>query len=47
MQTIDVMLAAVALLLDDCVVVTTDSDLSAVPELPVENWTASGAIDVP
>lgn len=37
MQTIDVMLAAVALSLGNCVVVTVDSDLSAVPGLKIEN----------
>lgn len=38
MQTIDMMLAAIALSLGDCTVVTTDSDLSAIPGLSVENW---------
>lgn len=38
MQVIDVMLAAVALSLGNCTVVTTDSDLSAIPGLAVENW---------
>lgn len=38
MQDIDVMIAAVALALGNCTVVTTDSDLSAVPGLSVENW---------
>jgi len=38
MQVIDMMLAAIALNLPNCVVVTTDSDLSAVPGLPVVNW---------
>lgn len=37
MQTVDIQLAAVALILG-CTVVTTDSDLSAVPGLSVENW---------
>lgn len=32
------MIAAVALSLENCVVVTTDSDLMAVPDLAVENW---------
>jgi tRNA(fMet)-specific endonuclease VapC len=40
MQQIDVMIAAVALSLGNCTVVTTDSDLSAVPGLAVENWAA-------
>jgi tRNA(fMet)-specific endonuclease VapC len=38
MQVVDVMIAAVALSLGNCTVVTTDSDLSAVPRLTVENW---------
>ncbi|HVK15468.1 MAG TPA: type II toxin-antitoxin system VapC family toxin [Fimbriiglobus sp.] len=40
MQPIDIMIAAVALTLGNCTVVTTDSDLSAVPGLAVENWAA-------
>jgi len=38
MQQIDIQIAAIALTLGDCTVVTTDSDLSAVPGLSVENW---------
>ena len=38
MQVVNVMIAAIALRLGDCVVVSTDSDLSAVPGLRVENW---------
>jgi tRNA(fMet)-specific endonuclease VapC len=38
MQTIDIQIAAIAMALGNCVVVTTDSDLSAVPGLAVENW---------
>lgn len=38
MQVVDMMLAAIALSLGDCTVVTTDSDLLAVPGLTVENW---------
>lgn len=41
MQTIDIMLAAIALSLGNCTVVTTDSDLLAVPGLAVENWETS------
>jgi len=41
MQVVDVQLAAIALTLGDCTVVTTDSDLSAVPGLRVENWTTA------
>jgi tRNA(fMet)-specific endonuclease VapC len=39
MQVIDMMIAATAHTFSDCIVVTTDSDLSAVPGLKVENWT--------
>jgi len=38
MQVIDMMLAAVAFAQQNCVVVTTDSDLSAVAGLAVVNW---------
>ena len=38
MQTIDIMLAAIAISLGDCTVVTCDSDLHAVPGLSVMNW---------
>ncbi|MBN9119560.1 MAG: type II toxin-antitoxin system VapC family toxin [Planctomycetes bacterium] len=37
-QTVDLMIAAIALTLGDCRVVTSDSDLSVVPRLNVENW---------
>ena len=38
MQQVDIQIAAIALTLGSCTVVTTDSDLSAVPGLSVENW---------
>jgi tRNA(fMet)-specific endonuclease VapC len=38
MQTIDIMIAAIAMTLGNCTVVSTDSDLTAVPGLTVENW---------
>ncbi len=38
MQTMDIMIAAIALSLGDCAVVSADSDLAAVPGLTVENW---------
>lgn len=41
MQIPDMQIAAIALALGKCTVVTTDSDLSAVPGLSVENWAAS------
>jgi hypothetical protein len=34
----DMMIAAIVLTLGNCTVVTTDSDLSTVPGLNVENW---------
>jgi tRNA(fMet)-specific endonuclease VapC len=39
LQQIDLQVAAIALTLGNCTVVTTDSDFSAVPGLTVENWT--------
>ena len=39
MQVVDIQLAAVAFSLGNCTVVTSDSDLSAIPGLSVENWT--------
>src|SRR5437867_6247775 len=39
-QQIDMQIAAIALSLENCTVVTKDSDLSAVPGLLVEDWTA-------
>jgi tRNA(fMet)-specific endonuclease VapC len=38
MQSIDIQIAAIALCLGNCTVVSKDSDLSAVPGLSVENW---------
>lgn len=38
MQQIDIMIAAIARSLDDCVVVSKDKDLLAVPGLRVEDW---------
>ena len=40
MQVIDMMIAAVALSLGNCTVISTDSDLAAIPGLSVENWNA-------
>jgi tRNA(fMet)-specific endonuclease VapC len=37
-QSIDLMIAAIALTLGNCTVVSSDSDLSRVPGLVVENW---------
>ena len=38
MQQVDIQIAAIARTLPNCVVVSKDSDLSAVPGLSVENW---------
>jgi len=38
MQQIDIQIAAIALSLGNCTVVSSDSDLAAVPGLAVENW---------
>ncbi len=38
MQQVDIQIAAIALSLGNCTVVSTDSDLNAVPGLTVENW---------
>lgn len=38
MQVIDIMIAAIALNLGNCTVVSTDSDFAAVPGLSLENW---------
>jgi tRNA(fMet)-specific endonuclease VapC len=40
MQQIDIQIAAIALSLGNCTVVSADSDLAAVPGLTVENWAA-------
>lgn len=40
MQQIDIQIAAIALSLGNCTVVSGDSDLADVPGLSVENWTA-------
>jgi tRNA(fMet)-specific endonuclease VapC len=41
MAQIDIMIAASAFSLGNCTVVSTDSDLRAVPGLAVENWAGS------
>lgn len=41
MQVVDIQLAAIALTLGNCTVVTTDGDPSAVPGLAIENWADS------
>ena len=38
MQVFDMMIAAIARSLNNCAVVTTDSDLAAIPGLSVVNW---------
>jgi tRNA(fMet)-specific endonuclease VapC len=42
MQQIDIQIAAIALSLGSCTVVSADTDLSAIPGLSVENWASSG-----
>jgi tRNA(fMet)-specific endonuclease VapC len=44
MQQIDIQIAAIALTLGNCTVVTTDSDLAAVPGLRTENWAESPSV---
>ncbi|MEK6256974.1 MAG: type II toxin-antitoxin system VapC family toxin [Planctomycetota bacterium] len=39
MQIMDMLIAAIAMTLNDCVVISKDSDLSAVAGLRVANWT--------
>ena len=39
MQQVDIQIAAIALTLGNCTVVSKDSDLSAVPGLTIEDWT--------
>jgi tRNA(fMet)-specific endonuclease VapC len=41
MQQIDIQIAAIALSLGNCAVVSTDSDLTAVPGLTVESWASN------
>jgi len=38
MQKIDIQIAAVALTLGNCVVITKDSDFAAIPGLQIEDW---------
>lgn len=38
MQQIDIQIAAIGLTLGNCTVVTSDSDMSAIPGLAFENW---------
>ncbi len=38
MQQVDMQVAAIALTLSQCIVVSEDTDLLAVPGLTVENW---------
>lgn len=40
-QQIDIMVAAIALSLGNCTVVSNDSDLSAVAGLTIENWSVT------
>jgi tRNA(fMet)-specific endonuclease VapC len=38
MQQIDIQIGAIARILPNCVIVSKDSDLSAIPGIAVENW---------
>lgn len=38
MQVMDIMIAAIAFSVGNCIVVSRDNDLSAVPGLTVVNW---------
>ena len=38
MQQIDIQIAAIAISMGNCTVVTRDSDFSAIPGLTIENW---------
>ncbi len=40
MQQVDIQVAAIALTLNQCTVVSEDSDLLAVPGLSVVNWSS-------
>jgi tRNA(fMet)-specific endonuclease VapC len=46
MQSVDIMVAAIALSLGNCTVVSADSDLMAVPGLVVENWAIGGRLEL-
>ena len=41
MQQVDIQIAAIAISVGNCVVITTDSDLSAIPGLKTQDWTVS------
>jgi tRNA(fMet)-specific endonuclease VapC len=41
MQQIDIQIAAIAISLGNCVVITTDSDLLAVPGLKTDDWSVT------
>jgi tRNA(fMet)-specific endonuclease VapC len=45
MQQVDMMIAAIALALGNCTVVSGDSDLMAIPGLTVEDWAADAPAD--
>jgi tRNA(fMet)-specific endonuclease VapC len=38
MQQVDIMIAAIAFALGSCTVVSSDSDLAAIPGLTIESW---------
>ena len=40
MQVVDIMVAAIAMTLNDSVIITTDSDLESIPGVKIERWLA-------
>ena len=40
MQQVDIQIAAIAMTLGNCTVITKDSDFAAIARLPIDNWTA-------
>jgi tRNA(fMet)-specific endonuclease VapC len=38
---VDIQLAAIALSLGNCTIITTDSDFAAIPDLSTEDWTTA------
>lgn len=43
MQQVDIQIAAIALALGNCTVVSGDSDLRAIPGLTIEDWGAEAS----
>lgn len=47
LQVVDMMIAAIGRTLPGCTVVTTDSDLSAIPNLGIVNWQIEPSLEEP